>query len=142
MDTLRPLNARHQVFQEEMRKRSAEVECEATEVRTAQLRQNTEPSQPPSSIVDKVPERSRKLQRCRRGCGHVFEGGQSKTNGMKAFHPKSRCLLAGDERYCAVAPQEHAKSIAYGKDPSIDFDKDDQETHHESWVKSPYGCQH
>jgi len=41
-----------------------------------------------------------------------------------------------------VAPQEHAKSIAYGKDPSIDFDKDDQETYHESWVKSPYGCQY
>lgn len=41
-----------------------------------------------------------------------------------------------------MAPQEHAKSIAYGKDPSIDFDKDDQETYHESWVKSPYGCQY
>ena len=61
---------------------------------------------------------------------------------MKAFHPRSRCLLADDERCCAVAPKQKGRAIAHGKDPSVDFDKDDQGTHHMSWVKSPFGCQH
>ena len=44
-----------------------------------------------------------------------------------------------------MAPKQKGRAIAYssyGKDPSVDFDKDDQGTYHESWVKSPYGCQY
>ena len=133
-----------------MAARSATATFEVTEVRTAQPRAQTEPSQqlvarrPPSAAPESTTRPVKKLrpqvQAC---CGHIHRGDAGIAVGMKPYHPRNKgCLLKHADPKFRGKVMSNGYARNYKLDPAINHTAEDPTKFHLHWLTSKNGCQY
>ena len=133
-----------------MAERSAAASYDPTEIRTAQPRAQTEPSQPLGSTMppSAAPEATTKTGSTKRPqigscCGHAHRGDRGTKVGMKAYHPKGGgCLLRYADPKFKGTVMGKGCARKYKLDKGINHTMEDPTKFHQHWLTSKYGCQY